>query len=102
MARAVRAHTPLSLITLNVDFFKRFNIHYDHEAGADWLRQVAQTQKDASLSSELHTALANNRTVIERGAAAYEQQGPDQTTAPATRANQSDNAGNADSALLRE
>jgi len=42
MARAVRAHKPLALIMLDVDFFKRFNDHYGHQAGDDCLRQVAQ------------------------------------------------------------
>ncbi|MBB1074667.1 diguanylate cyclase [Rhodoferax sp. 4810] len=45
MARAVRAQKPLSLIMLDVDFFKRFNDHYGHQAGDDCLRQVAQTLK---------------------------------------------------------
>jgi len=46
MARAVRAQKPLSLIMLDVDFFKRFNDHYGHQAGDDCLRQVAQTLKE--------------------------------------------------------
>lgn len=47
MARAVRAQHPLSLIMLDVDFFKRFNDHYGHQAGDDCLRQVAQTLQQA-------------------------------------------------------
>ena len=47
MARAVRAQSPLSLIMLDVDFFKRFNDHYGHQAGDDCLRQVAQTLKES-------------------------------------------------------
>ena len=46
MARAMRAQNPLSLIMLDVDFFKRFNDHYGHQAGDDCLRQVAQTLKE--------------------------------------------------------
>lgn len=45
MARAMRAQKPLALIMLDVDFFKRFNDHYGHQAGDDCLRQVAQTLK---------------------------------------------------------
>jgi len=45
-ARAVRAQAPLSLIMLDVDYFKRFNDRYGHQAGDDCLRQVAQTLKD--------------------------------------------------------
>ncbi len=45
MARALRAQKPLALIMLDVDFFKRFNDHYGHQAGDDCLRQVAQTLK---------------------------------------------------------
>jgi len=54
------------------------------------------------LSGELHTALANTQTVIERVAVFYEQQDPDPAGAPTTRADQSDHAGNIDTALLRE
>jgi diguanylate cyclase (GGDEF)-like protein len=45
MARAVRNQSPLSLIMLDVDFFKRYNDHYGHQAGDDCLRQIAVTLK---------------------------------------------------------
>jgi len=45
MARAVRNQSALSLIMLDVDFFKRFNDHYGHQAGDDCLRHIAATLK---------------------------------------------------------
>jgi diguanylate cyclase (GGDEF)-like protein len=46
MARSVRNLSPLSLIMLDVDYFKRFNDFYGHQTGDDCLRQIATTLKE--------------------------------------------------------
>ena len=48
LARAQRGHTQLSVIMLDIDFFKRYNDQYGHLAGDDCLRMLA-----SSLKSEL-------------------------------------------------
>ncbi len=41
-ARHIRSGAPLSLILLDVDYFKFYNDHYGHARGDECLRQVAQ------------------------------------------------------------
>ena len=44
-ARSVRNQSPLSLIMLDVDFFKLYNDRYGHQMGDDCLRQIAPMLK---------------------------------------------------------
>lgn len=45
--RAMRAHTPLALLMIDVDFFKRFNDIYGHPAGDDCLKQLGTALRRA-------------------------------------------------------
>jgi len=45
--RAVRNGTELSVVLLDVDFFKRYNDRYGHQAGDDCLRRLAACLKDS-------------------------------------------------------
>jgi diguanylate cyclase (GGDEF)-like protein len=43
LARASRAHAPVSLLMIDIDNFKTYNDSFGHLAGDDALRRVAQT-----------------------------------------------------------
>lgn len=52
--RAKRSHTPLSLLMIDVDFFKKYNDTYGHVAGDKCLQQIArlvQTSRASDLSA---------------------------------------------------
>ena len=52
--RAARTGTPLSLMMIDVDFFKRYNDHHGHPEGDECLRRVAQAiSMTASRASDL-------------------------------------------------
>jgi diguanylate cyclase (GGDEF)-like protein len=83
--RAQRHATPLALLLVDVDYFKRFNDHFGHQRGDEALREVARVlQAQVRRPSELvaryggeefalvlpHVDAANARRVAERCVAA--------------------------------
>lgn len=45
-ARAVRHDRPLALVMLDIDFFKKYNDHYGHQAGDECLKKIARVLHD--------------------------------------------------------
>ncbi|MGR8929278.1 MAG: diguanylate cyclase domain-containing protein [Gammaproteobacteria bacterium] len=48
-SQAQRTNMPLSLLIMDIDYFKKFNDHYGHPTGDDCLRRVAKALKDLTL-----------------------------------------------------
>ncbi|RXZ32891.1 diguanylate cyclase [Oxalobacteraceae bacterium CAVE-383] len=46
LRRAIRSSKPLAVIMLDVDFFKKYNDHYGHQAGDVCLRKVADALQE--------------------------------------------------------
>jgi diguanylate cyclase (GGDEF)-like protein len=81
LARAARGNTPLALILLDIDYFKKFNDHYGHPAGDACLQAVGrllagQVNRNDDLAARYggeefavilpHTDLAGASAVAER------------------------------------
>ena len=47
-ARAMRNQTPLALIMLDVDYFKKYNDHYGHPQGDECLKEISRILKTAT------------------------------------------------------
>ena len=47
--RLARDKQPMSLLLADIDFFKKYNDHYGHQAGDDCLRQVGKALADTAL-----------------------------------------------------
>lgn len=56
MGRAIRNHSAMSLVMLDVDFFKRYNDRYGHQAGDDCLRRVAHSLRTSLMRPGDHIA----------------------------------------------
>ena len=43
--RCIRSHSAMSLVLIDIDFFKRYNDYYGHQAGDECIRTIAATLK---------------------------------------------------------
>ncbi len=63
--RALRSHSPLSVIMLDIDYFKDYNDNYGHQTGDNALIMVAQILKQSHLrSSDLVARYGGEEFVI--------------------------------------
>lgn len=63
--RALRSQDSLTLIMIDIDFFKHYNDHYGHQAGDECLRQVADVFRSyAQRSGELVARYGGEEFVI--------------------------------------
>ena len=64
LARSVRAKTPVSLIMVDIDFFKRVNDTYGHAAGDETLRAVAQRLRGALRAGDMPARYGGEEFVV--------------------------------------
>ncbi|MHC1758226.1 MAG: diguanylate cyclase [Negativicutes bacterium] len=72
--RAMRGTNLISVILLDVDFFKKYNDHYGHLAGDDCLRQVAKAlEKTARRGGDMVARYGGEEFVIITAASSSEE-----------------------------
>ena len=64
LSRAVRKHTPLSLMLIDIDHFKRFNDTYGHEAGDIVLRSLGHLLQSQLRSEDIVCRFGGEEFVV--------------------------------------
>jgi diguanylate cyclase (GGDEF)-like protein/PAS domain S-box-containing protein len=64
LGRAQRYHTPLSLLMLDVDFFKEYNDCYGHPAGDGILRQLSLTLQEEGRDTDFFARYGGEEFVV--------------------------------------